>query len=42
MKVEFGAFDGGMVGKVPPAYLESHVVSETDRLTDVILCQPLQ
>lgn len=41
MKVEFGAFDGGMAGKVPPAYLESHVVSETDRLTDVILCQPL-
>ncbi|KAK0340689.1 hypothetical protein LTR94_029494, partial [Friedmanniomyces endolithicus] len=41
MKVDFGAFDGVMAGKVPPAYLESYVVSETDRLTDVILCPPL-
>ncbi|MFY9351255.1 MAG: arginine deiminase family protein [Sphingobium sp.] len=40
MKVDFGAFDGGLAGRFAVATLESHVVSETDRLTDVILCPP--
>lgn len=40
MKVDFGAFDGEVAGRFAVAPVESHVVSETDRLTDVILCPP--
>ncbi len=40
MKVDFDAFDGGLMGRSPVATLESHVAGETDRLTDVILCSP--
>ncbi|MFC4595596.1 dimethylarginine dimethylaminohydrolase family protein [Sphingobium tyrosinilyticum] len=40
MKVDFAAFDGGLVGRSPTTMMTSHAVSETDPLTDVILCPP--